>query len=86
MFIYEGRDVDVSHPHLTLTWTQVQIETSLEALVNEARVRGNGPQAGEPLRQKTQLPVLGVLLLPRQPLNKTFTTKTLRSQQTFWQL
>ena len=63
----------VRYPHLPLPGTQVEVQAPLEALVDEARVRGHGAQTGELPGQVRRLPVLGVQLLPGQTLTDTHT-------------
>lgn len=59
---------EVTHPHLPLTGTQVEVEAALKPLVDKAGECRNLPQARELLGNKGELPVLGVLLLPQGPL------------------
>lgn len=59
-----------AHPHLALTGAEVEVEAAFEALVDEAREGGHGAEAGVLLREEAQLPLLSVLLLPCQFLEK----------------
>lgn len=59
---------EVSHPHLPLAGTEVEVEAALEPLVDEGGEGRNLAQAGELLGNKGVLPVLRVLLLPHRPL------------------
>lgn len=57
-----------TYPHLALPWAQVEVQAALEALLDEAVVGGYRPQARESVRQEVELPLTGLLLLPRQAL------------------
>lgn len=57
-----------TYPHLALPWAQVEVQAALEALLDEAVVGGHRPQARESVRQEVELPLTGLLLLPRQAL------------------
>lgn len=63
-----SNNTPTTHPHLALPRTEVQVEAALEALVNEARERGNDAETGMLLWKKVELAVLWVLLLPHQSL------------------
>lgn len=58
----------MSHPHLPLAGTQVEVEAALEPLMDEGGEGRNLTQAGELSWNKGVLPVLRVLLLPHCPL------------------
>lgn len=58
----------VSHPHLPLAGTQVEVEAALKPLVDEGGEGRNLAQVGELPGNKGILPVLRVLLLPHGPL------------------
>lgn len=71
---------EITHSHLALAGTQVEVKAALEALVDEAREGGHSAETGVLLRQEVQPAFLRVLLFPCQPLvglkqsiNQTFT-------------
>ncbi len=57
-----------TYPHFPLPGAEVEIQTAFKPLVDKLAVTRNLPQAGEFLGQEVQVPLLGVLFLPRELL------------------
>lgn len=59
---------EITHSHLALAGTQVEVKAALEALMDEAWEGRYNTETGVLLWQKVQLAVLWVLLFPHQSL------------------
>lgn len=60
----------VTHPHLALPRAQVKVQAALKTFMDEATVGRHGPQAWEGSGQEIQLPLVWLLLLPCQALQR----------------